>query len=107
MVMTTAPGSATLITPSAWRSLMRRPSPSWRGDWMRMTTRPVCRVVGLAPAPPWRSTAPSWTAPYVHLVDQEPFDETEVSTPLRGRRLLVAVSGSIAAVKTPLLVSAC
>ena len=30
---------------------------------------------------------------------------TEVSTPLRGRRLLVAVSGSIAAVKTPLLVS--
>ena len=31
---------------------------------------------------------------------------TEVSTPLRGRRLLVAVSGSIAAVKTPLLVSA-
>ena len=31
---------------------------------------------------------------------------TEVSTPLKGRRLLVAVSGSIAAVKTPLLVSA-
>lgn len=31
---------------------------------------------------------------------------TEVSKPLRGRRLLVAVSGSIAAVKTPLLVSA-
>ena len=31
---------------------------------------------------------------------------TEVSTPLQGRRLLVAVSGSIAAVKTPLLVSA-
>ena len=31
---------------------------------------------------------------------------TEVSTPLKGRRLLVAISGSIAAVKTPLLVSA-
>ena len=31
---------------------------------------------------------------------------TEVSIPLEGRRLLVAVSGSIAAVKTPLLVSA-
>ena len=31
---------------------------------------------------------------------------TDVSTALKGRRLLVAVSGSIAAVKTPLLVSA-
>ena len=31
---------------------------------------------------------------------------TEPASPLRGRRLLVAVSGSIAAVKTPLLVSA-
>ena len=31
---------------------------------------------------------------------------TDVSAPLKGRRLLVAASGSIAAVKTPLLVSA-
>ena len=32
--------------------------------------------------------------------------KTEQASPLRGRRVLVAVSGSIAAVKTPLLVSA-
>ena len=31
---------------------------------------------------------------------------TDALTPLAGRRLLVGVSGSIAAVKTPLLVSA-
>ncbi|HGY5554858.1 MAG TPA: flavoprotein, partial [Prochlorococcus sp.] len=32
--------------------------------------------------------------------------KTEAACPLVGRRLLVAVTGSIAAVKTPLLVSA-